>query len=57
MHPATDYVRHAAKLARKLQTEAGLGGGKPQPDAEFYRILAKAMDQIAEGLERSAVHD
>lgn len=57
MRPTTDYVRHAAKLARKLHTEAGLGGGNPQPNAEFYRILAKAMDEIAEGLERVGVQD
>jgi hypothetical protein len=26
-------------------------GGTPQPDAEFYKTLAKAMEEIAAGLE------
>ncbi len=30
MHPANNCVRHAAKLTRKLQTEAGLGGDQPR---------------------------
>jgi len=50
MKPPTDYIRHAAKLARKLQADAALGG-IPQPDAEFYKTLAKALDEIAAGLE------
>lgn len=51
MPPATDYIRHAARLARKLQLEAALGGPPPQPDAEFYKTLSKAFDEIAAGLE------
>ena len=50
MKPATDYIRHAAKLARKLQMDAALGG-TPQPDAEFFKALAKALDEVAAGLE------
>lgn len=53
MPPETDYIRHAAKLARKLQADAALGG-TPQPDAEFWKTLAKALDQCAEGLAQSA---
>lgn len=50
MKPPTDYVRHAAKLARKLQMDAAMGG-TPQPDADFYKALSKALDEIAAGLE------
>jgi hypothetical protein len=50
MKPATDYIRHAARLARKIQLDAALGG-KPEPDAEFYKTLSKALDEIAAGLE------
>jgi DNA-directed RNA polymerase omega subunit len=50
MKPATDYIRHAAKLARKLQLDAATGL-KPEPDAEFYKALSKALDEIAAGLE------
>jgi hypothetical protein len=50
MKPNTDYIRHAAKLARKLQLDAAMGG-KPEPDAEFFKALSKALDEIAAGLE------
>ena len=50
MPPATDYIRHAARLARKVQLDAALGG-TPQPDAEFYKTLAKALEEIAAGME------
>jgi hypothetical protein len=50
MKPQTDYIRHAARLARKLQMDAAMGG-TPQPDAEFYKTLSKALDEIAAGLE------
>jgi hypothetical protein len=50
MKPATDYIRHAARLARKLQMDAAMGG-TPQPDAEFYKVLAKALDEISAGLD------
>jgi hypothetical protein len=53
MPPATDYIRHAARLARKLQMDAALGS-TPQPDAEFYKTLAKALEEIAAGLEQTA---
>ena len=51
MKPPTDYIRHAARLARKLQLDAAMGG-TPQPDAEFFKVLGKAMDEIAAGLEQ-----
>lgn len=44
MKPPTDYIRHAARLARKIQLDAAMGG-TPAPDAEFYKTLA------ASGLE------
>lgn len=50
MAPPTDYIRHAARLARKLQLDAAMGG-TPQPDAEFYKALSKALEEIANGLE------
>jgi len=50
MPPATDYIRHAARLARKVQMDAALGAA-PAPDAEFYKALAKALDEVAAGLE------
>ena len=50
MPPATDYIRHAARLARKLQMDSM--GGTAQPDAEFYKTLSKALDEIAAGLEQ-----
>jgi hypothetical protein len=50
MKPPTDYIRHAARLARKLQMEGAMGG-TPQPDAEFFKALSKAFDEIAAGLE------
>jgi len=53
MPPTTDYIRHAARLARKLQMDASMGG-TPAPDAEFYKVLAKAFDEIAAGLEQVA---
>ena len=53
MPPATDYIRHAARLARKIQMDAAMGG-EPRPDAEFYKALAKAFDEIAAGLEQGA---
>lgn len=50
MKPPTDYIRHAARLARKLQLDAAMGG-TPQPDAEFFKALSKALDEVAAGLE------
>ena len=51
--PTTDYIRHAARLARKVHMDAALGGS-PQPDPEFYKTLAKALEEIAAGLEQVA---
>jgi hypothetical protein len=56
MKPPTDYIRHAARLARKLQMDGAMGG-TPQPDAEFYKALSKAFDEIATGLELIAKPD
>ncbi|MGB7213116.1 MAG: hypothetical protein WBC97_10890 [Gemmatimonadales bacterium] len=50
MRPPTEYIRHAAKLTRKLQMDAATGG-TAQPDAEFWKTLAKALDEAAAGLE------
>ena len=50
MKPPTDYIRHAARVARKIQMDAAMGG-TPQPDADFYKALAKALEEIAAGLE------
>ena len=56
MTPSTDYIRHAARLARKVHMDGALGG-VPQADAEFYKVLAKAMEEIAAGLEQLAKTD
>jgi hypothetical protein len=56
MPPTTDYIRHAARLARKLQLDAATGPS-PAPDAEFYKALAKAFEEIAAGLEQVAKRD
>ena len=52
MRVATDYIRHAARAARKYAGDP-LGGPPPSqpPDAEFYKTLAKALEEIAAGLE------
>jgi hypothetical protein len=50
MRPQTDYIRHAAKLARKLQMDSAMGAAAA-PDAEFWKALAKALDEVAAGLE------
>ena len=56
MPPQTDYIRHAARLARKLHGDAALGG-TPAPDAEFWKTLAKALEEVAAGLEQVAKRD
>lgn len=53
MPPTTDYIRHAARLARKVHMDAAMGG-QPQADAEFYKVLAKALEEVAAGLEQTA---
>jgi len=50
MRVATDYIRHAARAARKCAGDP-LGGAPQPPDAEFYKTLAKALEEIAAGLE------
>ena len=52
MPPATDYIRHAARLARKIHIDSALGG-PPQADSVFYKTLAKALEEIAAGLEQA----
>lgn len=56
MKPQTDYIRHAARLARKLQMDAAMGT-PTAPDTDFYKTLAKAFDEIAAGLELVAKAD
>lgn len=53
MRVSTDYIRHAARAARKHAGDP-LGGPLPPspPDPEFYKTLAKALDEIAAGLEQ-----
>jgi len=51
MHVSTDYIRHAARAARKCAGDP-FGGGPQTPDAEFYRTLAKALEEIAVGMEQ-----
>lgn len=53
MPPATDYIRHAARLSRQLVTDAG-PGGTPTPDADFFQTLARALEQAAEAIEQNA---
>lgn len=56
MPPTTDYIRHAARLARKLQLDAATGT-PPVADADFYKTLAKAFEEIASGLEQVSKRD
>jgi DNA-directed RNA polymerase subunit K/omega len=51
MRVATDYIRHAARAARQCAGDP-LGGAPQAPDPEFYKTLAKALEEIAAGLER-----
>ncbi len=51
MRVATDYIRHAARAARKCAGDP-LGGAPQPPDPEFYKTLAKALEEIAAGLEQ-----
>ncbi|MEE9183228.1 MAG: hypothetical protein V3U39_01980 [Acidimicrobiia bacterium] len=55
MHANTDYVRHAARLSRQVYLDAAMGG-TPAPDPDFYKTLAKALDDIADGLEQAGKH-
>ncbi len=51
MQVATDYIRHAARAARKCAGDP-FGGPPAAPDAEFYKTLAKALEEIAAGLDQ-----
>ena len=51
MHLSTDYIRHAARAARKCAGDP-LGGAPQAPDPEFYQTLAKALEEIAAGMEK-----
>jgi DNA-directed RNA polymerase subunit K/omega len=53
MRVATDYIRHAARAARKLAGDP-LGGAPQPPDPEFFKTLAKALEEIAADLEELA---
>ncbi len=52
MQVATDYIRHAARAARKCAGDPFGGPPLPAPDPEFYKTLAKALEEIASGLEQ-----
>lgn len=56
MRVSTDYIRHAARAARKC-AGTPLGDPAEAPDPEFYRSLAKALDEIAAGLEQVSRED
>ncbi len=51
MQVATDYIRHAARAARKCAGDP-FGGPPAAPDPEFYKTLAKALEEIAAGLDQ-----
>ncbi len=53
MPPATDYIRHAARLSRQAAMDAG-PGATPAPDPEFYKTLARALEQVADAIEQTA---
>ena len=51
MRVSTDYIRHAARAARKCAGDPL--GGEPQPtDPEVFKTLAKALEEIAAGMEQ-----
>jgi len=54
MPPSTDYLEHLARLARKVHAEASMGGSPPQPNAEFFKVLAKAADEVVQGFKALA---
>jgi len=56
MRVATDYIRHAARAARKCAGDP-LGGAPEPPDPEFYKTLAKALEEIAAGMEQLSKAD
>ena len=48
---STDYIRHAAKLTRKLYLDTSMGTPST-PDPDYYKTLAKALEDIADGLDQ-----
>jgi hypothetical protein len=56
MPPKNDYVRHVARLTRKLHAEAALGG-TATPDADYWKQLGKALEEIADAIEMIPTRD
>lgn len=56
MPPKTDYIRHVARLTRQLHASAAMGDAAT-PDADYWKQLAKAMEEIAEAIERIPTKD
>ena len=56
MPPKNDYVRHAARLTRKLHADATMGG-PATPDADYWKQLAKALEEIGDAIERIPSRD
>src|SRR3989449_2725156 len=56
MRVATDYIRHAARLARKAAGDP-LGAAPQPPDPEFYGTLANALEEIAAGPEQPGTEE
>jgi hypothetical protein len=57
MRPTTDYIEHLGRLARKLHLESAMGGPPPQADSEFYKVLAKATEEIVQALKVVSVRE
>ena len=53
MAPSTDYIRHAAKLTRQLAMDGSMGT-PPALTPEYLKSLAKALEQVADGLEQAS---
>jgi hypothetical protein len=60
MRYPVDYVRHAAREIRKIETRTRVGNGEeqlsPEQLADLLKTLWKALDEMAdaiEGLQRS----
>ncbi|HEU4800592.1 MAG TPA: hypothetical protein VFS94_08170 [Gemmatimonadales bacterium] len=51
MAPSTDYIRHAARLTRQVQLATAMGDA-PKLDTDYFKALAKALDEIAEAVEK-----
>src|SRR5262249_21587256 len=51
MRVATDYIRHAARMALRYACDP-FGGAPPgPPDAGCYRSRPKALEEVAAGME------